>query len=540
MISNFAKALQSAEYTQTRNGALSLSTPDNAGQSYGRLSLFFKGNRNINLPLLYDLLKKSSNENLLDTFCLVFNLRDCRGGKGERNLGRKALIWLFLNFPKEFDSITHLLPEYGRWDDIISLWPSVLDISITNLPYLCQNYCVKINGIESINYLQEIQKKLVKMMGDQLILDKYHMELGIPITLCAKWAPTQKDYNDINYNVVKTLCSTMKWSFKEYRKVYLSPLRAYLKIVERFMCNKDWKSIDFSKVPSNAMKRLKNAFLKNTPGTFDQWKRELILGNNTINAKQLFPHEIVAAYMKKGYYDSIYEEQWKVLENNLLNKDVFSNALCIIDVSGSMEEWDYYTRSVAPNNFKPIDVALALGIIISKSIQGIFNNHVITFSEEPSFSLIPNYYNLYDKLCLLKKIDWGGSTNLIKTFELILKKATFANLAPKDMPEKIFIISDMQFNSCGGKTNFQTIDQQYKFYGYKRPKIIFWNVNGSTNDFPVSVDDNDTALVSGFSTSVIKSIFSTANFCPYNVMKETINDSRYDPLRNSLLPLLQK
>ena len=41
-MSDFAKALQTAEYTQTWNGALSLSTPDSAGQSDGRISLFFK------------------------------------------------------------------------------------------------------------------------------------------------------------------------------------------------------------------------------------------------------------------------------------------------------------------------------------------------------------------------------------------------------------------------------------------------------------------------------------------------------------------
>lgn len=531
-MSNFAKALQTAEYTQTRNGALSLSTPDNAGQTDGRLSLFFKANRNVNLNSFYEFLNKSAKENLIDTFCLVFNLRDCRGGKGERELGRQGLVWLFLNFPSEFSGIAHLLPEYGRWDDMICLWPSVLDV--TNLSYLQHKHAIKFNGIEEINYLQQTQKQLVKMMGEQLIIDKYNMELGNPITLCAKWAPTQKDYNDLNYNVVKTLCSVMKWSFKGYRKVYLSPLRAYLKIVERYMCNKDWNCIEFSKVPSNAMKRLKNAFLKNTPDTFIKWKHELLSGTKTINAKQLFPHEIVAAYKDKYCYDPIYEEQWKVLEKNILSQGMFSNALCVVDVSGSMGCWNCSGHSVAPTNFKPIDVALALGVIIAKSIQGVFNNHIITFSENPTFSFIPKDYNLYDKLHFLKNMDWGMNTNLVETFDMILRKARNYNLPSEDMPEKIFIISDMQFDSCGNMTNFQCIDEKYKSYGYIRPKIVFWNVNGSTNDFPVSVDDNDTALVSGFSTSVIKSIFSTAEFSPYNVMKETINDSRYDPIRKGL------
>lgn len=532
-MSDFAKALQTAEYTQTWNGALSLSTPDSAGQSDGRISLFFKGIRNLNLPLLYEFLNKSSKENIVDTFCLVFNLRDCRGGKGERNLGRKALIWLFLNFPKEFSQIIHLLPEYGRWDDMLVLWPGILDISIVKLPYLCENYCVKINGIEGIKYLKQIQLEIVRLMGKQLELDKFNMEKGNPVTLCAKWAPSQNDHKDRNYNVVKTLCSTMNWSQAKYRKFYLSPLRAYLKIVERYMCSKDWVSIDFSKVPSNAMQRLKEAFLKNTPDTFNQWKSELIIGNSTINAKQLYPHEIVSAYRKKNLYDPIYEEQWKVLQNELNNAGVFKNALCAVDISGSMTEWlnERGKKEQTPTNFKPIDVSIGLGIIISGSIKGTFHNHVISFHTEPTFKVLPEKCSLYDKLQLLQKLQWGRSTNLTKTFDMILNKAKQFNLSQEAMPEKIFIISDMQFNYCGNKTNFQYVDQKYKASGYIRPQLVFWNVNGSINDTPVCVDDNNTALVSGFSPAVLKSIFKTTDFSPYNIMMETINEARYDPVR---------
>jgi hypothetical protein len=534
-MSDFTKVLQTVEYTQTWNGALSLSTPDSAGQSDGRISLFFKGIRKVNLPYLYEFLNKSSKENLVDTFCLVFNLRDCRAGKGERNLGRKALIWLFLNFPKEFSQIVHLLPEYGRWDDMLVLWPRILDISILKLPYLCENYCVKINGTEGIKYLKQIQLEIVRLMGRQLELDKFNMEKGNPVTLCAKWAPSQNDHNDRNYNVVKTLCSTMNWSQTKYRKVYLSPLRAYLKIVERYMCSKDWVSIDFSKVPSNAMKRLKEAFLKNTPDTFNQWKSELNIGNSSINAKQLYPHEIVSVYRKKNLYDPIYEEQWKVLQNQLNNTGVFKNTLCVVDVSVSMTGWlnERGKKVQTPTNFKPIDVCIGLGIIISNSIKGTFHNHIISFHSEPTFKILPEKCSLYDKLQLLQQLEWGGSTNLTKTFDMILDKAKRVNLSQEAMPEKIFIISDIQFNYCGKKTNFQYVDQKYKASGYNRPQLVFWNVNGSINDTPVCVDDNNTVLLSGFSLLVLKSIFKTTDFSPYNIMMETINEARYDPVREA-------
>ena len=91
----------------------------------------------------------------------------------------------------------------------------------------------------------------------------------------------------------------------------------------------------------------------------------------------------------------------------------------------------------------------------------------------------------------------------------------------------------MQFDkSSSSKTNFQLIEEKYAKYGYTRPQIIFWNLNGSTNDFPVSVDDNNTALISGYSPSIIKYIINGTKFSPYSILRDTIDDSRYKPIVN--------
>ena len=532
-MSKFTKALQSAECTKPMNGELSISKQDNAGYTNGRLSLLFKGVRNLNIPNLYDYLNKSSTENLIDTFCLVFHLRDCRGGKGERELGRKALVWLFLSFPVQFRKIVHLLPEYGRWDDMLMFWPNKLNISNQTKSYLCENYCVK---IENITYLQQLQVEIVRIMGNQLELDKYNMEKGNQITLCAKWAPSENDKIDKQYHVVRTICSIMKWTPKNYRKIYLSPLREYINIVERLMCNNDWNSIDFSKVPSNAMHRLKKAFINHTPDKFLNWTKAITSGTSKINASQLYPHEIVSSYRNNFIYNEILEQQWKVLENKIKTDNIFKKALCIVDVSASMKSWGYHKNNKTPSNFVPLDVSLALGIIISNSIQDCFHNHIITFHNEPTFSVIPDG-NLFSKIKYLSNIPWGGSTNLVKTFNLILNKCVDNNLPEEDMPEKIFIISDMQFNYCSNThTNFQYIDEQYKIYGYKRPQLIFWNVNGGTDDFPVSQQDYNTALISGFSQSLIKTIFTDNTYSPYSILRETIDNYRYQAIKDAIEP----
>ena len=117
----FAKAM--SMFITTSNGALSISTPDSSLKTDGRLSLFFKAVRCIKDDKLFKYLEKASEEDIIDTFIICFNVRDPRGGKGERDIGRKMFTWLFLNKPEKFEKVFHLIPEYGRWDDLLYLFP---------------------------------------------------------------------------------------------------------------------------------------------------------------------------------------------------------------------------------------------------------------------------------------------------------------------------------------------------------------------------------------------------------------------------------
>ena len=98
---------------------------------------------------------------------------------------------------------------------------------------------------------------------------------GKPISICAKWCPSEGDSKDKKYKLVDSICKEMGITSREYRKEFITPLRTYLNIVEKYMCEKRWDEIQFSNVPSYAMKKLKKAFEKNTPDTFKEWKNKL-------------------------------------------------------------------------------------------------------------------------------------------------------------------------------------------------------------------------------------------------------------------------
>lgn len=484
----------------TWNGATSLSTPDISGKTDGRLSLFFKSTRGISDDKLCEYLSKSSEEDLVDTFILSFQTRDPRGGKGERTIGRQMFQWLFENYTEKFQKVYKLIPEYGRWDDLITLFET------------------KSN--------KKIQTDILKFFAFQLRKDKENMLLGLPVSICAKWAPSEGDSDDKKYKIVDLLCNELNVNKREYRKQYLTPLRAYLKIVETFMCSNKWDEIEYSKVPSCAMKKLKKAFEKHSPELFGEWKNSLSKGEVKVNAKVLHPHELIREIRTKGYTDEVTEAQWKVLEHEVGKLGILEDSVVVVDTSSSME---------SPNCL-PLDIAVSMGLIISKFVKGPFKHNVITFNTTPQFVKI-NEGSLYDRFTQIRNIPWGGSTNLNATFELILDGARQHHLKDEDMPKRLFIISDMQFNSingCGQITNFQAIDKMYEDSDYKRPKIVFWNVNGESTDFPVSVDDNGTCLVSGASPDILQAIIRTKNFNSYDVLRTVLDSERYKQIKNLL------
>ena len=136
----------------------------------------------------------------------------------------------------------------------------------------------------------------------------------------------------------------------------------------------------------------------------------------------------------------------------------------------------------------------------------------------------------------LTRAHWGGSTNLQATFDLILNKAIAHKLSQNDMPKRLFIISDMQFDAAdrNSMTNFQAIKSKYAASGYVKPDIIFWNVCGSSDDYPVSVTDDGTALVSGFSSSILSSFINQKEFSPYTILRTVLDSERLAPIRHAL------
>jgi hypothetical protein len=230
----------------------------------------------------------------------------------------------------------------------------------------------------------------------------------------------------------------------------------------------------------------------------------------------------------KGFADDVVEAQWNVIVQDVRNLGVLSDCIAVVDTSSSMNS----------PNYLPMDVAVAMGMIISDVTTGPFHGNLLTFNTTPAFAVIPDG-SMYERFSAVNRMSWGGSTNLEGLFRLVLDKCVENKLTPEMVPKRMFIISDMQFNTatdhCGTSvTNMEKIESLYRDSGYVRPQIVFWNVNGATDDFPCTTDSNGTVMISGFSPVILKSVMNSKECSSVSVMRHTLSDQRYSQIKDIL------
>ena len=341
------------------------------------------------------------------------------------------------------------------------------------------------------------------------------------------WLSIQLEENENANLLAKYFPRKGKWfvAMHKYKKMDPKSFRKYLvqmsNTVEQEICAGKWEAIDYAKVPSVAMNTYRNAFMKHDEARFTAFNQSVLDGNTKVNASVLFPHQLYQA-MLQGQDETAVEAQWQALPNYMEGSS--ERILPVCDVSGSMMGL-------------PMDVSIGLGLYIAERNEGIFQNAFLTFSENPTMEFVQGS-TLKQKFNSIARADWGGSTNLQATFQLILNRAIKHSLPESEMPTKLLIISDMEFNECEGywrsSTNLEAVQDQYAKAGYKMPQIIFWNVNARLGNVPAEMDQINVGLVSGFSPSILKSILHGVVETPHQLMMNTIKSDRYKPVTNVL------
>lgn len=327
--------------------------------------------------------------------------RDVRGGAGERLAFRRMLNVLGTQYPDLAVRVAHKIPEVGRFDDLFIL-----------------------EGTKAENTAFEIiRSALIAGNG-----------------LCAKWLPRQ------DRKGAKGIRNYIGLTPKQWRTLLVKLSEG---VVEQKMSAGNWNEINFAHVPSVASSRLQKAFGRNAPEAYAEYLRQLEKGEVKVNASAIFPHDVI-----KNAGSVLSDNQWKALPNYLEGSE--ETILPVVDVSGSMEMAYLFGTST-----RVLDVAVAMGIYIAERNETKFGNKIISFSGSPSFHAISG--SLSDKVRQVKRSGEDMSTNLMGVFQALLREAKLNGWEDSDMPNKLLILSDMEFNQVDSysrgreRTNFQAI-----------------------------------------------------------------------------------
>lgn len=432
---------------------------------------------------------------------LLFYSRDIRGGLGERRVFRIIINWLANNEPVSLLKNLRYISEYGRFDDLLSLFD-------TN----CEN-------------------EMLQLIGKQLKDDLEAMKNGGEVSLLAKWLPSVNASNAETIRQAKRMAKFLKMSDEIYRKTLVA-LRKHIRIIENNLRERDY-SFDYEKQPSRAMLKYRKAFERNDGQRYKAFLEAVETGKAVLHTDNVMPYELIGPYVNDDFWDeenhcfmrSLSEDEKRFLNTTWNAIPVFENddnALAVIDTSGSM----YWS-----GNPMPASVALSLGLYFAEHNKGSFRNTFIEFSEKPQLIELKGE-TFADRLryaCTFNKV---ANTNIEAVFELVLRAAVKNHVPQNELPSKLIIISDMEFDCCvrnASLTNLNNAKRMYENYGYELPKIVFWNVASRNRQQPVKKNEQGVALVSGVTPRLFSMI--TGNMIsPYAFMLDVLGSQRYEKI----------
>ena len=473
-----------SDRTYTENGALT-----NRTSGSFCLDLFFKAGamRNASDRDIANAVTRAFAENPVKTLKIVFFARDVRGGLGERRFFSIAVKTLAAIAHEAVSRNARYFAEYGRFDDLLAL-----------IGTQCEDAAFAV--IKS------------RLNDDLAAYDR-----GEPISLLAKWLPSVNTSSEQARKTARKIAKRLKLSEKEYRKT-LSKLRRYTDIIENRLRVRDY-SFDYSKQTSGALFKYRKAFARNDALRYGLYIADVQRGAAVMHADTLYPYQIVRSCLA-GEIPQTERLSLDAAWNSLPSFGEAGNSIAVVDGSGSM---------YGGSTIRPIDAALSLGIYFAEHNKGAFANHFITFSETPRLVEIKGK-DIFSKARYCSSFNEVANTNLEAVFTLILAAALRNNVPQEELPERIFIISDMEFDSCvrGGNklTLFETMKRKYAKFGYKLPDIVFWNVDSRSDNFPVKMSDTGAALVSGASPAIVDMVAS-GELSPELIMNNVIESERY-------------
>lgn len=351
-------------------------------------------------------------------------------------------------------------------------------------------------------------------------------------SLIYKWLKSENCSSKESKRLATKTRAAFGLTAKEYRKL-LTWGRKESNVLERLMSLNLWDKIDFSKIPSRAGIIYKQAFARRDiiKAKYEKFAKD---ENTKVNASVLNPvdiaHQIFCNYHPSETERLMWDKYWANLKDYYNGRE--ENGIAIVDVSGSMSG-------------VPMEAAVSMGAYIAERGKGPFQNHFITFSGNPELVEF-NGIDIYDKFYRARQADWAMNTNIEAVFNLLLNTALREGVKKSEMPETLYIFSDMEFDRCMTtgpvsrdrydsyassrisseshmETLLESIARKWAAKGFELPRVVFWNLNARQDNIPAM--GGRFSYVSGFSMNMVEQILSGHD--GYSLMMHVLDGVRY-------------
>ena len=517
-----------------------------AGVGNRLLPLFTMLNRGLEEGYIHKAVEEialcNQDEEIRDLFVMAFQTRDVRGGKGERLLFYQFVAALYPFWPCMTEKMLKLVPEYGCWRDMWSIWLAVPELGDTIL------------RIVQAQFMEDLVKASIGIRG----------ETGI--SLLVKWLPREKSktYPGLAYKIAGGLYPnepSERRRIVRYRKE-CSFINAVLKTVEIDMCRGTWSNIQPDAVPGRNLKLHDAAFFNEKSDgelrkpddedrmacreNFKEFMKGLADGSRKAHgANVVFPHELVVKAQSESTTTNLQvmnQAQWESIREETQKLGGLGKAVAMCDLSGSMAGI-------------PMQISLALGILISECTHPSFKDYILTFDSVPQWHSFTKWTTLKQKLDSLDGCGRGLNTDFYKACQMILARMIQWKVPVDEAPEDLIVITDMGFDSAANTDNYssssrhsawdtqiQRIQREFreageylwgKGRGWKAPRIVIWNVRAEFKDFHATASQEGVVQLSGWSPSILKALQKggVQMTTPYLGMRQILDDERYDAVR---------
>jgi len=481
----------------------------------------------------------------------------------------KTLINLIIQIPKYgyFGDLNNMCIKYFEKGDT-----NITDAIVNCYIKFLNADSIQLFGknIDWVSY--EESKKLNDNLKTMTPEELYEFKKDKNISLAAKWIPREnKNNNKIRELIINKLYSmpgneilekTNVKLFKERQNFSSMRFRTLITVFsqcigvgEQNMCTqpekcgeiqRTWSDINFKNAPASFSTKYRKAFL-NEDLSKKLTSDEVSTGNRSTEPDRIQCRKNILESIIKGANQDIAKlseivmkhvnnlsnlttgerilisKQWtdlvEKIKNDIIeaNRDIIrdgnfidpQDVIPIVDTSDSMEG----------NNVLSKSIGLGLLATAISNLPGC----MISFSEKPTVYKIDLKQDIFEQFKTVLESSYGLSTNIDKTTEVLL------NLMEKSNTTKsytILILTDGEFDSPIVKFDFNhnsiykknselfqnvylgRMEKAFQEKGYNLPRIIFWNLVGTSSNYYATETIKGVQTLTGFSQTQMKQVFT--------------------------------